>query len=258
MPLAYQEEGKGNVVVLIHGFCEDKSVWSAISKELSSQYRVIAIDLPGFGNSGVPQHENMTIKEMAREVHELLSSLNLERYIMIGHSLGGYVTLAYADLHPERLAGMGLFHSSAYADTQPKRENRDKVIRFVKEHGTTPFIKGFFSGLFAESNRNKCRDVITALTEKANAIDPEGIIMATRAMRDREESIDVLENANYPILFVIGKEDPAVEFNASMKQCQLPSDAVIHLYDNVGHMGMFERPEATRIAVVNFANYCYK
>lgn len=258
MALAYYEEGKGPVVVLIHGFCEDKSVWSDISGKLSEDYRVVSIDLPGFGDSALPKHEDITINEMAREVHELLSLLNLEQYIIIGHSLGGYVGLAYAGLHPERLAGLGLFHSSVYADPQQKKENRDKAIAFVEENGTAPFVKGFFGGLFAEGNKDRCRDIITKLSEKATTIDPEGIIMATRAMRDREENVDVLKNATYPVLFIVGKEDPAVDFNTSIKQCQLPADAVIHMYDEVGHMGMFEQPEATCMAVKNFVAYCYR
>src|SRR4051812_32476186 len=122
--LSYQALGKGPAVVLIHGFCEDQSIWSDYIQKLSRDYHVIVPDLPGFGKSSPEFGEAVTMEYYARRVHEVLEIVLQaeERVTFIGHSLGGYVALAFAELYPERINGMGLFHSTAFADNEEKKQ----------------------------------------------------------------------------------------------------------------------------------------
>ncbi len=137
--VAYQVEGKGTAVVLVHGFCEDSTIWEEFRAGLLEEnYRLISIDLPGFGRSEVLPVVN--IEQMAEAVHAVLLKLNISKAVFIGHSMGGYAGLAFARLYPELLMGLGLFHSHPYADSEEKKENRRRSVAFIKRQGHALFV----------------------------------------------------------------------------------------------------------------------
>ncbi|HSG68690.1 MAG TPA: alpha/beta hydrolase [Bacteroidales bacterium] len=249
------DNGKGPTLVLLHGFLEDLSMWEYFSATLSTKYRVIAIDLPGFGGTEALGKKH-SMKNMAGLVKEVIDYLSIDSCVMIGHSMGGYVTLAFAGAYPEKLAGFGLFHSHALADSPEARENRDRAIAVVNsDHGK--YIFNFFPALFAEENIDLFSDEIVALQRSASKTHPRSIVAALAGMRDRESTIDVLINTKVPVLFILGKNDSRIPFQATLAQASLPPVSQILVLDKVGHMGFLEAQEATVKFIDGFAEMAF-
>ena len=175
---------------------------------------------------------------------------------MIGHSLGGYVGLAFAEKYEHYLAGMGLFHSTAFADTEDKKENRLKAIEFIERHGVKVFAESFVAPLFSLKNRDLFKTEIKELTEVAAAASEIGVVETTKAMRNRPDRIAVLKNCAVPILFVVGKLDGVITLDKSLEQCHVPKHSIVHFLEGVGHMGMIENKAETLKIMSSFAHYC--
>ena len=253
--IAYAVEGKGPVVVLLHGFCEDSRVWEDFKLDLiEEKHRVITIDLPGFGQSEVI--ESVSIKIMADAVAAVLKSLGLEEVVLIGHSMGGYVGLAFAEHYPDYLLGLGLFHSQAKADSEEKKAGRQKGIEFINRQGSALFVKQMFPGLFAPKFAKSSAFLVEKLTFRASRYKPSGITAALEAMKNRPDRSEVLRNFKRPVLFIIGKLDTAVPWENSIAQTHLPAVADIHILDKVGHMGMFEATKSTQSIIRQFVKFC--
>ncbi len=254
--LSYTDNGSGLPIVFLHGFCEDKSIWADFIKPLADFHRLICIDLPNFGQS--PAMPDATIERMSDAVVETLDHLGIEKCILVGHSLGGYVALAIAESYPYRLLGLALFHSTAYEDSPERKENRNKAIQNITQNGTEPFVKALIISLFspAKKENNNIKIAINHLVEKAKKLPAENLIYTLEAMRNRKERIEVLKQVNIPVLFLVGKDDAAVPLEASLSQCHLPQNSVVHILAEVGHMGMIEAPIEFVKAVKNFVSYC--
>jgi pimeloyl-ACP methyl ester carboxylesterase len=253
--IAYQSQGQGTSVIFVHGFCEDHTIWEDFNPEIiAAGYRVITVDLPGFGESEVVP--DASVETMATIVNELLSYLDIEKAVFIGHSLGGYVGLAFAKTYTARLLGLGLFHSHPYADSEEKKQGRRRSMEVVRSKGGALFVRQLIPGLFAESFARSHPDLMEQLIRRAAAYPPEGILNALQAMHDRPDQSDVLKNIQQPVLFIIGKEDTAVPKEASLKQTTLPDMSSVVILEGVGHMGMFEAKAQTQQAVVEFLRWC--
>jgi pimeloyl-ACP methyl ester carboxylesterase len=248
--LSYSTEGSGPALVFLHGFCEDASIWDSFAAPFRENYRVICMDLPGFGRSAPAP--GIGIDGMAEAVKQTLDGLRVSSMTLIGHSMGGYVALAYAKRWPESLHALGLFHSHPYADSEEKKEARLKSADFVRRNGSAPFvaqlIPSFFAPAFARANPG----VVRQLVQQAAAYDPEGVASALDAMRLRGDLSEILQNAVFPVLFLIGAEDQAIPSELSKRQTTLPPVASIHYLQDVGHMGVLEAPEATQGILRNF------
>lgn len=250
--ISYRDEGKGTPLVLVHGFCESKDVWADFSSELSSKFRVITPDLPGFGDSKLDVSDTSMIY-YADKLYHFLKQLGIEKSILIGHSLGGYVTLSFAEKYEEMLLGIGLFHSTAFEDTQEKKDNRDRTIKFVEKHGVEAFASTAVTPLFYPPKREELKTEIELMTRIAAGSSREGLIAATKAMRDRIDRTEVLKKVKCPVLFIVGKEDQSVTLEKSREQCYLPQHSVVHFLADTAHMGMFERKKDTLKIVESFA-----
>lgn len=236
----YTDQGKGFPVILLHGFCETHEVWNGFAKALSADFRVINIDLPGFGESKLLGN-NFSIADVARKVLEVLEKLGVTKCIPIGHSLGGYVTLALVNQQAERTAGFGLFHSTAYADSNERKESRNKVIEFVSKNGVAAFIETFIPPLF----HDKSNPYIPFAVKMALQTAPETLIGYAKAMRDRPDLTSVIKNSLNPIVFIAGEKDTVIPYESLQKLAGLAVKPSLHLIKGVAHMGMFENEPET-------------
>ncbi|MFC6996088.1 alpha/beta fold hydrolase [Rufibacter roseus] len=250
-PLGYTDSGTGPAIVFLHGFCESKDLWAEFAKPLAKQFRLVALDLPGHGESPAP--EGFSMEAQAEQVYLTLQQLQVEKFLLVGHSMGGYVALAFAEKYPELLRGLCLFHSTALPDSPEKKENRLKTIEFVQKHGVEKFMDSFVAPLFAPANRDACQKAIQKMQDIGKATPPKTIEGCLQAMRNRPDRIQVLKEIRVPVFFIAGKEDPAVPLEATLQQCHLPENSMAYFIGEVGHMGMFERTVATRQALLKFA-----
>lgn len=249
--LSYNDTGSGYPVVLIHGFCESKEIWKDFQETLSERYRVIVPDLPGHGASPLKK-KDITIEYMAEKINDLLVHLEITDCVMIGHSLGGYVSLAFAEKYGSKLKGLGMFHSTAYPDSPEKRKSRNKTIEFIEKHGTEAFAGSFVAPLFYAPNRDSMKTTIDWLINTVSSTPKESIIATIKAMRERKGRINVLKEIKAPVLFIIGEEDTAVPLEASLEQASVPAKSVKQILSETGHMGMFEKREETLKIVEDF------
>ncbi|MEO0724146.1 MAG: alpha/beta hydrolase [Bacteroidota bacterium] len=253
--VAYKVEGKGTPVVLLHGFCEDHQVWEDFKQDLlEEKYRVITIDLPGFGQSEVVRP--VSIKYYAETVLAVLDEKKLNEVILVGHSMGGYTALAVAELAPERIQGLGLFHSHPYADSKAKQEARHKQANFIRRQGHQLYVKQLVPKLFPAKYGLSHPFDLDKLIHRAARYEAEGIIAGLEAMANRLDRTAVLRQAKVPVLFIVGEEDTAVPPEASRDQLSLPAVAQIHVLENVGHMGMIEARRKTQLMVRQFVEFC--
>ena len=249
--LNYTDNGHGKIIVLLHGFCESLNLWKQIEEQLSCFCRVICIDLPGYGDSRY-LGEKISMEWFADQVDDLTQELNIKSYSVVGHSLGGYVSLALAEKFPVKIETMTLFHSTAFADTEEKKINRDKAAGFIERNGVDTFMNSFVAPLFAEPNREKCKADIANLSQDGRRSDQDAVINTIMAMKNRPDRTSVLNTFNKPALLIIGENDVAVPLEDSLKLAEMGSHTEALILKNCGHMGMFEKPSTTLTKLKEF------
>jgi pimeloyl-ACP methyl ester carboxylesterase len=246
----FSKKNAAQTIILLHGFCEDSRMWDDWLKLLPDDHNYLRIDLPGFGQSEL--HDNLTVESLADAVRAVLEGEGIQKCLLTGHSMGGYVSLAFAEKYGGMLTGLCLFHSQAHADTEEKKTARLKSVEFVERNGHILYVRQLIPKLFAYDYSKGYPSEVNRLIFHASKYDPAGIIAALHAMRQRPDRQSVLENIDCPVLFFIGKKDAAVPLENSLEQTHLPNISDIQIYPNVGHMGMFEAPRKTAKAFRSF------
>ena len=249
----YRIFGKGYPLILVHGFCDDEQVWESFVPYLGPDIQVIAPQLPGAGKGEYPS--SLSLEKMAEFIREIISVEKLYKPVLIGHSMGAYVSLAFAEKYVDLLGGLGLFHSHPLADTEAAREARQKSIDFLKRHGTPPFVKEFIPNLFAPGFAEKEVTLIETLIERASKFNASGLIKHFEAMMTRPDRSQVLENCPCPVLFILGEDDPIIPRKVQLQQATLPSVASVHSLPGCGHMGMHELPDKASAVIRDFIQY---
>lgn len=253
--ITFSDSGKGRVVVLLHGFLGSHAIWKSTVNNLAKSYRVIAIDLPGHGNSPCFGYAH-SMELMAKCVKAVLDSLKLKKYVIVGHSMGGYVGLAFADLFPDNLRGLCLFHSTAYADSEEKKQDRLRAIKLVKASKTV-YTKNTIRNLFASKNLKYLKDEITFAAEIAKQTSKQGIVAALHGMRDRPGRDIILGLVEYPIMMVIGELDNVLPHEQLLEQSQLIKNKSILYLEHDGHFGFLESPKLCNKELRKFLRKCY-
>lgn len=245
----YRETGSGNPVVFLHGFCDSHELWTAFVEPFAKQYSVFTPDLPGFGKSEILP-KPFSIDHVADAMAKWLQDLNLVPVVVVGHSLGGYIALALLERHPDLVAGIVLFHSTAYADSAERRQVRNKVIAFVEENGVTPFIDTFVPGLFAD----KKHPGIAAMYMRTKKTTQESLTGYAVAMRDRPDRSALLAVTSSPVLFIGGVKDTLIPLDDLRKQARLGRKTQLFELSDVAHMGMFEAAKQAQNILSNYLN----
>ncbi len=255
--IAYKDEGRGETLLLLHGFCESSEIWDDFRDNLSRSFRVITPDLLGHGKSTPPAIRNSsgqyvnTMEMQAESAAAVLKSAGVERCTVVGHSMGGYTALAFAELFPEKVKGLCLFHSTALSDPEEKKLDRDKAIEAVMKDKKA-FLEGLIPRMFAPSNVIMMKGKIEKVLGMAMNIHEDGLVAALAGMRDRKDRQHVLESASYPVLFIIGKDDLLIPPDRTLPLIQKPAHAEALLLSGVGHMGFCEAKEKTLFAIEKF------
>ncbi len=248
------DAAQGRPVVLLHGFTEAIFVWENLSRRLSEKgFYVVAIDLAGHGRTEMFAHSH-TMELQAGIVQAVMHAEKIDKAVMIGHSMGGYVAAAFACLYPAQVAGVGFFHSNPSADTEAGRENRLRTLTLL-EAGHTSFMNQFTADLFAPGTAQNYPHVVAALQASSKNMGAEAIAAAQRGMLERPSRLAVYD-LPVPFLFIIGKQDAKADVPKLMAQSLLPQQSHVHLLP-CGHMGMYECPTQTETQVCAFAALCF-
>jgi pimeloyl-ACP methyl ester carboxylesterase len=246
--ISYSDTGKGNAVVLLHGFLENQTMWQNLVPELSKKNHVITLDLLGHGETECLGYVH-SMEDNADIVKAVLSRLRIRKAIFVGHSMGGYVALAFAELFPAMVKGLVLQNSTAKADSEERKANRDRAIKAVKQDYTT-FVRLSISNLFSEENREKMTDEIEKVKNAALKTPLQGIVASLEGMKIRKDREPILHSATFPMLLILGKKDGVLNYNDNLKQIENTKVKLVTFPD--GHMSHIENREELSKVFLDF------
>ena len=253
----YKVLGQGNCVVLLHGYLENLEIWNGFADELSKSCKVLMLDFPGHGQSENNTGVN-TIEGMAESVDATLMHLNIPKALLVGHSMGGYVALAFADLFPEKTAGLCLFHSTPFADSEQKRANRMTEIEQINRGEKQAIVDTGVPIRFAEKNLPKLHKELEWATGIALRTNTKGIIDALKAMALRIDRNYVLENASFPTMMIFGALDNHIPVSVTSALVQKHKKTRTVILNNSGHMGFIEEEDQALSAMRSFLECIFK
>ena len=240
--LHYKKEGTGEALVLIHGFLENLSMWDEMAVELSKTNQVIRIDLPGFGKSDcIEDIHSMAL--FAECIKQLLKELNVDKFTLIGHSMGGYAGLELLKICPEKINHFILFHSTAKADSEQKKNDRSRAIKMVKDKQNV-YLKTAIPFLFPEQFQASCSGYIQKMIAEAKNLHSSGIIAALKGMQQRKDCNELLKSLSCRKTYIAGTFDPLLNVSVLREEASNNEANFIEI-ENAGHMSHFECPSET-------------
>ncbi len=246
--ISFSDSGKGTALVFLHGFLENSKMWDYFTPDFSKKFRVISIDLLGHGNTE-PMGYIHSMEDNADAVHAVLSELKIRKAVFIGHSMGGYVALAFAELYADNVKGIVLLNSTSRADSDERKANRDRAIKAVKQNYTN-FVRLSIANLFSENNRERLESEIENVKTEALKTPLQGIVASLEGMKTRKDREVILHFANYPILLVLGKNDPVLNYEESIEQLENTAVKLLSFAD--GHMSPIENREELKKELLDF------
>lgn len=249
--LRYSDSGNGFAVVLIHGYLESLDIWNNFAEKLTEDFRVICIDIPGHGMSGIAGNVH-SMDLMAGFVKKLLDKLSVEKCFLIGHSMGGYIVLAFAEAFPGYLSGYSLFHSTPFADTPEKKSNREREIDLIKQGKKELIINVNIPMAFADINIEKLSKEVKFAKKLARNTTDYGIIPLLRGMMERPDRTSLINNSEVPVLWILGKHDNYINYGQVRPRINEGPKTEIFVLENSGHMGFLEEPEKSLIKIREF------
>ena len=250
--LNYKVQGEGEkTLFLLHGYLEALEVWDGFADQLAEDYRVIRMDIPGHGNSEVLKEEhNMDL--LADAVKHVLDEEQVNRCTMVGHSLGGYVTLAFLANYPEKLEAFSLFHSHPFADSEQVRENRQREINLVEQGRKKVIINTNIPKAFANDNLETFKDEVEWARQIAVKTPGEGIVANLKAMMKRPDRSELVKHTNKPFLLLAGLKDNYINYDQVIPKIALPEKGALVTLENSGHIGFVEEKENAFYAFRDF------
>ena len=253
--LQFSKYGEGFPVILLHGFGEDNTIWNNQVVVLKDYCKLIIPNLQGTGSSPLMRDKStLSIEVMADDIKLLLDDEKITQCILLGHSMGGYIALAFAEKYPQYLKGFGLIHSTAYADNEEKKKNRLKSIDIIEEYGGYSFLKNTIPNLFSVKFKFNNEESVEELIQKSKEFSNTSLQAYCHAMMTRPNRTKVLSNSQLPILLIAGTEDIAAPLKDLKEQSSLSILIDFHVLERVGHMGMWEAPQEINQLVLTFIN----
>ncbi|WP_020620201.1 alpha/beta fold hydrolase [Paenibacillus daejeonensis] len=253
--IAYYDNEKigkdvGPTVILLHGYCGSSAYWEHLLPVLKYAGRVIIPDLRGHGASSAPDAEVYAMEDFAGDVIRLMDHLYVRQAVLIGHSLGGYITLAAAEQYAERLNGFSLVHSTAYPDSEEAKAGRDRAVETIENEGVAAFVEGLVPKLFAPEHLETMPEHVEQVKEIGRQTSKHGAAATARGMKARPDRNDVLKETLLPVLLVAGGKDGVIapERTFSVDKPNVTSA----LLARAGHLGMIETPDEEAAQLLQF------
>ncbi len=247
----FTDSGSGSPIVLLHGYLESSEIWNGFGEKLAEKFRVISIDLPGHGLSEV-WDEIHPMEMMAGVVKELLDTLKVEKAFVAGHSLGGYVALAFLELHQDYLSGYCLFHSHPMPDSPEVIEKRRREIFLVRSGKKDLMYPDNIERMFATSNLDKFPEALVNSKKIASLIPADGIIAVLNGMILRPSRIRLMEEGKVPCLWILGTMDNYIPVGTIREKVKLPANAKVAVLEGSGHMGFVEQEDRSVEIITDF------
>jgi len=252
----FTKQGKGRAVVLLHGFLENSTMWQNLAVHLSKKYRVICIDLLGHGQTDSLGYVH-TMEDQAAVVKAVLNYLRFRKVILTGHSMGGYVALAFAKNYPKNIKGLCLLNSTPLADSKTKKQDRNRAIDLVKQNHKL-FIKTAIPNLFSDTNRLVYKTEIQTILNEALRVSKQGIIAALEGMKQRKDLTPVLQNKNLNSLLFIGEADTPDKTTLFLKAINSDSNKATIVRLRGKHMGFIESKDEVLKELSRFCQLRFK
>ena len=249
--ITYDDTGSGPAVVLIHGYPFNRSMWAEQVSALADSYRVVTLDLRGHGESESSTGAS-TMKLMAQDVAALMDELQIDRAVIGGLSMGGYVTLAFYQLFAERVEKLLLADTRAQADTEEAKATRGDQVQQIQADGMTGIVNGMLPKLLSPETVSKQPEIVKRVRDMMMHTSPEGAIGALRGMAEREDQTERLSQINVPTLIVVGKEDPITPVADSQKMHERIAGSQLVVIENASHVSNIEQPEQFNRALKDF------
>ena len=240
--LAYTRKGTGKPLVLVHGYPLDHTIWNETIPLLEDDFELISPDLRGFGQSEVVESQ-YKIADMAADIAGLLDHLEIKKAAIAGHSMGGYIALAFAKAYPGRVLGLGLVASQAPADTPDNKQGRYEAAAEIMASSVEPVAESMSGKLTADERVQVYVRRLIAAQQAA------GLAGALKAMAERDDSTPTLSSFNFPVVIVHGDSDELIPVQRAHEMKSALPHAVLTELSNVGHMPMMEEPQATAKAL---------
>jgi pimeloyl-ACP methyl ester carboxylesterase len=248
--ISYSDSGKGSAIVLLHGYLENKMMWQYFIPKFTPKNRVVSIDLLGHGDSESLGYIH-TMEDQSEMVFTILKNLKIKKATLIGHSMGGYVALAFASRYPKMISKLVLLNSTAYEDSAERKANRDRAIKMLKKDFNS-FVRLSISNLFSPENRELLLDQIENVKIEALKTPLQGVIAAQEGMKIRENRVSLLQKSIFPILLILSKKDPVLDYEESIKQIENTTVQLATLPD--GHMSHIENTKEVGKILLEFIN----
>ncbi|HHF7365373.1 TPA: alpha/beta hydrolase [Legionella bozemanae] len=245
--ISYNDIGEGKPLILIHAFPTDQRLWQPQQEELKEHFRVITLDLLGFGESSSVDGKAISMAEYADEVKQLLDYLKIDKAIIGGESMGGYIALAFLEKYPNQTLGLVLSNTQAVADSPETKNTREKTALDVLENGTENLINGFMSKALSSNASQQTKDYLHHILtlQKLSAI-----ASALRGMALRNSTSAILATAKLPILIITGELDNVISPQQSIDMHSLSKNSQLIILSNAGHLSNLEQPKQWNQAVI--------
>jgi pimeloyl-ACP methyl ester carboxylesterase len=241
--VSYTVMGEGEPVMLVHGLCESGKIWRHHAELLSERYRVIIPDLPGYGESTPFPDGNFALEKISRVLFSLADREGINRFTIIGHSMGGYAGLAMAEEQPERIRALSLFHSTTRGDSDEKRNARERSVKVFLQNREL-FFRELFKNLFHTGRLEEFMPRVNELLNDSASISTETVKGTLLALRDRKDRFELTKHFKGRLSYFIGRHDNVLPAEALKAEAE-ELGAHIHISENAGHMGFYECPEET-------------
>lgn len=238
----YTIQGEGEPLVLIHGYLESLKIWDEFAEDLANDFKVIRMDLPGHGASEVIQ-ETHDMELQAGAVKTVLDKNQIDSATVIGHSMGGYVTLAFTDLYPETASHFSLFHSHPFPDSEQVRQNRQNAIENIKAGKKEEICRSHVPKTFADDNLKAFSSHMERAQNIALQTPEEGIIANLKGMMKRPDRSKLVKETKKPFLLIAGKKDNFIDYQTVIPKIEFPEKGEKTTLEYSGHMGFIEEKQ---------------